>query len=434
VQRTLVLILLFASVVGLTTSVSSWVTWRRVGAALESEFTQRLGRIAGTTAHEIGASEIADARRHEAGATLALQVQLLTLRASTGLAEAVLLDSSGLTLVDAREGESTEGRPSALDTLARPALRRAFAGEIAASAPYRRGGELLRAGFAPVRGADGRVLGVVAVAATPAYLPVVSRLGRTLLAIAVATLLAIALLAAWAVRGARAEARLERRLSRAENLGAMGRLTATLAHEIKNPLAIIRGSAQRLGRLDPEAQRMADYVVEETDRLSRTVGRYLDFARGDPAGAEIAGGDAAAALDATLDLLEGELRARNVTLERGPRPDAAPVPLDNESLKQLYLNLILNALEAMPQGGRLSVSVAERGGRVEPVITDEGGGIPREVLERLGSPFFTTKARGSGLGLFLTRRLAESAGGELRIQSEPGRGTTCTVRLPRRRG
>ena len=107
--------------------------------------------------------------------------------------------------------------------------------------------------------------------------------------------------------------------------------------------------------------------------------------------------------------------------------------LDNESLKQLYLNLILNALDAMPKGGTLTVETAERPGRFEIVIADDGEGIPAGTLRRLGSPFFTTKASGSGLGLFLARRLAAAAGGDLRIRSEVGRGTTCAVRLPRRR-
>lgn len=436
-QRTFVFITLFALAVVLATAVSTWVTWHRVAGALESEFEQRIGRIAATAAREVGPADLAEARlRGEGSAYLSLQVQLVTLRASTGVADASLVDSAGVTVVDARESELAEGLPSVLDTLVGPALRRALHGEPAVSAPYRRQGELLRAGFAPVRDEMGRVLGAVAVEAPPAYLPVVSRLGRTLLLIAVATMLAVLLLAAFVVRGAWSAARLERRLSRAENLAAMGRLTATLAHEIKNPLAIIRGSAQRLARLEPEAQRMAGFVVEETDRLSRTVARYLEFARGSDAGG--AGGaaetgDAAVALEATLDLLEGELRAREVTLERAGRLETAPVALDNESLKQLYLNLILNALEAMPRGGRLAVSMVERTGRVEVGIADDGAGIMAGTLKRLGNPFFTTKATGSGLGLFLARRLAESAGGELRIQSEVGRGTTCTVRFPRRR-
>ncbi len=433
-QRTLVFITLFALAVVLATAVSTWVTWQGVAGALESEFEQRLGRIAATAAREIGPADLAEARlREEGGGYLSLQVQLVTLRASTGVAGASLLDSAGVTVVDARESEFTEGLPSVLATLAGPALRRALRGETVVSAPYRHQGVLLRAGFAPVRDEQGRVLGAVAVELAPAYLPVVSRLGRTLLLIAVATMLAVLLLAAIVVRGAWSAARLERRLSRAQNLAAMGRLTATLAHEIKNPLAIIRGSAQRLGRLEPEARRMADFVVEETDRLSRTVARYLEFARGSEVDGAAETGDAALALGATLDLLEGELRAREVTLERAGRFEAAPVALDNESLKQLYLNLILNALEAMPRGGHLAVSLTERAGRIEIGITDDGVGIAPGILKRLGSPFFTTRATGSGLGIFLARRLAESAGGELRIQSEVGRGTTCTVRFPMKR-
>ncbi len=285
-----------------------------------------------------------------------------------------------------------------------------------------------------MRDRSGRVAAVVAVEAEAAYIPVLRELRGTLTAVAVATLIAIGLLAALILRGTWAAARLEQRLSRAENLAAMGRLTATLAHEIKNPLAVIRGSAERLGRLEPEARRMADFVVEETDRLSRTVARYLQFARGAPEVAAGAPGDAIAALDATLALLEGELEARGVRLERaGDAPREAPVALDDESLKQLYLNLILNAIEAMDQGGRLKVAAFERAGRIEVQLADSGPGIPAELLRRLGSPFVTTKATGSGLGLFLARRLAESAGGQLKLASSPGAGTTCTVRLPKRR-
>jgi two-component system sporulation sensor kinase A len=107
------------------------------------------------------------------------------------------------------------------------------------------------------------------------------------------------------------------------------------------------------------------------------------------------------------------------------------VPLDNESLKQVYLNLMLNALDAMAEGGTLTITVAERGGGVVVAVTDTGPGMSPEVVRRLGDPFFTTKAKGSGLGLFLTRRLVQSAGGAIEVRSAPGRGTTCTIRLPR---
>ena len=271
---------------------------------------------------------------------------------------------------------------------------------------------------------------MVVVEAPIEYDRVLSGLRRDFLLRTLIAALAMAVLAVFLMRVAWSAQRLERRLSRAENLAAMGRLTATLAHEIKNPLAIIRGSAERLGRMEPEARRMADYVIEETDRLTRTVARYLQFARGEaePGGA----GDAIAALEATLALLEGELEARKVTLNRQPLPAAAPVGLDNESLKQVYLNLILNALDAMTEGGSLAVSASERTGGVDVRIEDDGPGMAPDLVKKLGSPFFTTRAQGTGLGLFLARRLIESAGGTLVIESELGRGTACTVRLPKR--
>jgi signal transduction histidine kinase len=432
-QRAPLLILLFAVGMVLATAVSTRLGYRGAQVALQSEFERRLEHMA--AAQEITAAHIEDIQRlHEdANGYLDVQAHLNTLLFATGVENVSLIDTARVTLFDARS-HASEFETSMLDSVAAPWLTRALAGQAAVSAPFERGGRVFRAGFAPVRDRAGRVAGVVAIVAEAAYIPVVRELRDTLTAIAVATLVAIGLLAALLIRGTRAAARMEQRLSRAENLAAMGRLTATLAHEIKNPLAIIRGSAERLGKLEPEARRMADFVVEETDRLSRTVARYLQFARGTPEAAAGAPGDAVAALDATLALLEGELEARGVRLERsGGSPRAAPVALDDESLKQLYLNLILNALEAMEQGGRLKVSAVERAGRIEVQLADDGPGIPAAVLRRLGSPFYTTKATGSGLGLFLARRLAESAGGQLKLASSPGAGTTCTLRLPKRR-
>jgi signal transduction histidine kinase len=398
----------------------------RVRSALGTAFETRLERVATTAASQIDPGSLPEIRAQgdESADYLVVQVQLVTLRASTGVHDAVVL-------VDA-SGEWVEGQPGPLSGAARAALARALAGEVTVSAPFMRDSLTLRAGFAPVRDSAGTTTGAIAIESAADYLVVLADLGRTLTLIALTSVLAIAFLAVFIVRAARAGALLERRLSRAENLAAMGHLTATLAHEIKNPLAIIRGSAERLRKLDPEAERMAGFVIDETDRLSRTVARYLQFARGGPTLAE--NGDAVESLEATLDLLEGEFAARCVTLERPadpPRP--APVALADESLKQVYLNLILNALEALPEGGRVAVAVAEAGGAFEVRVADDGPGIPADVLDRVGRPFFTTKARGSGLGLFLTRRLVQTSGGDLRIESAPGRGTTCTVRLPRRR-
>ncbi len=440
-QRTILGTIVFAALAVITAAALSLFSYVTVRSALSNEFDRRLENVASAIASQVSPDDVADAALlGEDGTGYAnLLVLVEELRATTRVAHASVLDRNRLTLYDDRGPEFLR-EPGRLDSLARGAIDDALAGEAGIAGPFRADGEVHHAAFAPVRGGGG-VIAVVAVEAAVDYLSRLAGLRRTLLLTTIVIALAISAFAFLFVRGTLASAHLERRLSRAENLAAMGRLTATLAHEIKNPLAIIRGSAQRLGKLEPEAARMAAFVVEESDRLSKTVARYLRFAQeaesaaaaGPRAGG--ASGDMRGMLERTLDLLEGELASRRVTLERElPGAARAPVPLDDESLKQVFLNLMLNALEAMPEGGTLGVTLAESGGRWRAAISDTGPGIDPEAVRRLGSPFFTTKAQGSGLGLFLTRRLLASAGGELAIESRPGAGTTCIVSLPARKG
>src|SRR5262249_17132450 len=183
---------------------------------------------------------------------------------------------------------------------------------------------------------------------------------------------------------------LERRLSRAQNLAAMGRMTATLAHEIKNPLAIIRGSAKRLSKLDTETRQPSDSGVEEGERLSEAGDPYLQFARGAGEGDADARGAVAGTLVATLDLLEGEFRSRRVELVREHELEDGTARLDAASLKQVWLNLLQNALEASSEGGAVSVRCVLEDGRAHVTIADRGAGIPADVLPRVGEPFSTT--------------------------------------------
>jgi signal transduction histidine kinase len=422
---------LFATLAVAATTLLSWVSYRGVAAALQADFVHRVENLAGTIASQVSPDDIVDVHQfgEDGHGYAAVQVLLEDMRATSQVDNATVLDTARTVIYDCRDAELFHAR-SPLDSIAGEAISAALAGRAAISPEYPLAGEVLRAGVAPIPAtAPGRTAGVVIVEAPIAYDQVLGGLRRDFLLRTLLAALAMAVLAVILIRIAWSSQDLERRLSRSENLAAMGRMTATLAHEIKNPIAIIRGSAERLGKLAPEAQRMADFVVEESDRLSNTVARYLHFARGEEGSGEH--GDAVAALDATLDLLEGELRARKVTLERTRGVAAAIVPLDNESLKQVYLNLILNALDAMTDGGRLNVADADRG-LYEVAIADTGPGMSADVLKKLGSPFFTTRAKGTGLGLFLARRLIESAGGKLVIESEVGKGTRCIVRLPRR--
>jgi signal transduction histidine kinase len=430
VNRARTTTLAFAITAAAVTVVTAFVAYRGMRSAFERESAQRLGQLAELAASQVSPDDLADARRAgpEGTGLLALQAQLDVLCAATGLANAAVLDADGRVLYDVRAGSVEPGAPSAYDSLAHSVLARARAGTGSALAlpPFRRGARAVRAAVASVPGEPGTLL---VTEAYPAWGGELARLRRDLATLAAVSVLAVALLAALAMRANAAQLTLERRLSRSENLASMGRMTATLAHEIKNPLAIIRGSARRLGKLDAEAQRMADSVVEEVDRLSTTVNRYLQFARGGPGGAD-GPGDAAASLGATLDLLEGECLAQGCALERTGEWPAAPVRLDDASLKQVWLNVVQNALEAAPQGGRVQVALSCDAGRVCVRVTDDGPGIAAAVLARLGEPFYTTRAQGTGLGLYLSRQLVQGAGGTLDLASREGAGTTVIIELP----
>ncbi len=425
-HRTQTYTLAFALAAVLVTAAAAVVAYRGLAAAFESEFQARVARVAGIAASQVSPSSVGELNRlgAESVAYLEVQAQLDILRSVSDFSDFQLLDTTGTVLYDVRRGEEGFGTRSAWDSLAAGALGRALGGEPANAPPLQRDSLDVRAAFAPVRDGD-RVVAVLVAEANPEWAPELRRLRHRLGLVTAVSVAAIAVLAGILVRGIGRRLSLEQQLTRADNLAAMGRLTATLAHEIKNPLAIIRGSVKRLGRLEPEAQRMADSVIEEVDRLGRTVGRYLQFARAEAEPG--AHGDLAAALGATLDLLEGEFRARRCTLDRGGEGGPAVVRLDSESLKQVCLNLVLNALEASPEGGCVRVALERHGGRATLAVSDDGPGMPEEVLHRLGEPFFTTKAKGTGLGLFLSKRLVEGAGGTLAVDSAAGRGTRVSA-------
>jgi len=419
--------LAFAVLAAAVTLGTAFIAQRGVERAFERNTEERLRQLAELAASQLSAADLADVRTLGAEGTglLNIQAQLDGLQAATGLTDVAVLDDSARVVYDVRAGLVEPGAASAYDSLASSAMASARAGHTVALPAFRRSAREARAAAAPVPGVPGFVL---VTEGAPTWGAQLSRLRRDLGLLAAVSVLAIAALAALVLRANASQWALERRLSRSENLAAMGRMTATLAHEIKNPLAIIRGSAKRLGKLSPDALPMADSVVEEVDRLSGTVNRYLQFARGGPAEPGTHG-DAAATLAATVDLLAPEFRLRGCTLEREGESTGA-VPLDDASLKQVWLNLLQNALESLPEGGRARAACTREGARVRVVISDDGPGIPAAVLARLGEPFYTTRAQGTGLGLHLSRQLVTGAGGRLAVESHEGRGTSVTVELP----
>lgn len=227
------------------------------------------------------------------------------------------------------------------------------------------------------------------------------------------------------------------RLHRAERLAAVGQLAAGLAHEIRNPLTAIRSTMQYLLKdLNPDEPRhqLVEELLSEVDRINSTVGGLLSLSRsGELRLAEI---DLLAPLSASIHLVQARADEQNVILETSFGHDLLPVLGDAGQLKQVFLNLLLNALQSMPEGGRITLTAGlwsppSGAGRWAQVrMIDTGPGISADELRKVFDPFFTTKRDGTGLGLAICHGIVEQHQGEIRLESEVGRGTTALVRLP----
>ena len=226
--------------------------------------------------------------------------------------------------------------------------------------------------------------------------------------------------------------KIEEQLRRAERLSALGELSAILAHEIRNPLASIRGTAEILMEGAVPAAGKGEFLeilVKESDRLNHVVEDFLQMARPEPISKIQC--DVNEELRNMVSLLTSQARASKVELQLL----CSPLPLiiaDGEKLRQAFMNLILNAIQAAAEGGAVAVSTRldSLRSRIEVRFTDNGPGIPPDALPKIFEPFFTTKGSGTGLGLPITKKIIEGHGGTVKVESTPGAGATFTVTLP----
>jgi len=220
-----------------------------------------------------------------------------------------------------------------------------------------------------------------------------------------------------------------------EKWAAIGELSANIAHEIRNPLASLQGSVEMLkeGKI-PERHRtnLMEIAISEMQRLNNIVTDFLTYSR--PRPLEIQEVDIQGLLKDTLLLLENSVQNRQNLTVRQAFDGIMLVRADPESIRQVFWNLGINAVEAMDQGGTLTVSMQDFPNRVSIVFSDTGPGISREDLSRIFYPFYTTKERGTGLGLSIAYRIVEEHKGRLTAESTPGIGTTFEIILPKTYG
>ena len=224
-------------------------------------------------------------------------------------------------------------------------------------------------------------------------------------------------------------------MRQADRLAALGRMSANIAHEIRNPLASVSGAIEVLARdipPDPTRERLVEIVLSESARLNQLISDFLEYARPAPlAPAEI---NAAKVLDDVVVLLEHRRLPDNLKVVR-EYSESLMVRADPQQLRQAIWNLCLNAVQSMPAGGELRVGgrvIDGDGwpGRVQIWIADTGSGIAEADLPHIFEPFYSTKPEGSGLGLAMVYRVVQEHGGEIDVRSAPRVGTTFTLGLP----
>ena len=219
---------------------------------------------------------------------------------------------------------------------------------------------------------------------------------------------------------------------RAERLAALGQLSAGLAHEIRNPLGVIKGSAeiltQKLDNASPLAKELAGYIYTEVNRVSALVSRFLDFAR--PSQLDLGAADVTRVVERCLKTVSDHGACATVRVQREFAPGLPQVMLDQDLCEQVFTNLLMNACEAMPDGGLINVSGRVEDGEVVVAIADQGCGIPSEMLTKIFDDSVTTKSSGSGWGLFMARELMRQLGGNIAAENRPKGGAPFTLRFP----
>lgn len=222
---------------------------------------------------------------------------------------------------------------------------------------------------------------------------------------------------------------------RSERLAALGQLTAGLAHELRNPLGTMKTSSELLARSvskeNPIAQEMAGYISTEVDRTNSLITRFLDFAR--PKHLRLEPGDIATLLDQAVASFYRERPAPLAAIEiyKNYSPGIPPVKFDAELLERVFSNLILNAAQASPPGGVVTIKTQLLGDKeVDIAVIDRGTGIEAKDLESIFNPFFTTKPEGVGLGLAICSKIVDEHGGHITVESSAGEGSVFHVILP----
>lgn len=225
--------------------------------------------------------------------------------------------------------------------------------------------------------------------------------------------------------------RLKEELNRVRHLSSIGEMTAIISHEIKNPLGIIRSSAEHLSKkleLIDQPNKFANIIIEESNRMNLIINDFLSFAK--PRSLNLKKVNINSIIEKNLDYLKQELSKNKCIVIKNLSRDIPEMPLDSTLIYQTFLNILINSMEAMPEGGNIFIATTFVDSNIEIEFTDTGPGIPRDLIYKVKDPFFTTKSEGSGLGLGIVEQTVKKHNGQLYIDNTRKNGAKLTIRIP----
>lgn len=225
--------------------------------------------------------------------------------------------------------------------------------------------------------------------------------------------------------------KLKEQLSRAKHLSTLGEMVAGVSHEIRNPLGIISSSAELLKKkMPPEdaSSKIPDIIIEESDRLNHIITDFLNFAK--PKAPNLFACRVEDVIAKNIRLLYSQVKDENYAIRTHSNGQTPVIRADADMLYQAFLNILINAMQAMPDGGGIDITIKPGDKSVWIAFEDEGCGISEKAMEKIWDPFFTTKEKGTGLGLGIVKNIIEAHDGHIRIDNRPEGGTRVTIRLP----
>jgi signal transduction histidine kinase len=401
--------------------------YRRAERHLDNELGERLEAVASGLAHALQIALPDSISTDAVGSDLL--AMLYQVSAENDLSNVVVLTPEGLTVVDL-DGFSEPGQPNPFIDLDFGAVTLARSGLSAYTNLYQSGDVYMKSAYAPLKSAnDDVVIGILGVEAGAAYFDDLRELSRVIVLILVVGVAAVAFLGGLFYRQSVALDRAQEAIIRRENLATMGRMVANIAHDIRNPLSIIKTSAQRLHRKYNSDDEVFTYISEEVDELNRILTEYLDFAGSNRSGA-LEPRSAARIISRCLLVIEPEIQARGINFAQTIPDEDVVIVADDKRVQQAVMNVLMNAVQAVEDGGSIEISLAKERPNGVIVVEDGGCGINEKDLKEITKPFYTNRADGSGLGLSIVKSIMDEHQGTLSIDSGPNGGTRVALSFP----